>query len=174
MFKKAILGAILATGLASAPASAAVMDFTGLLDGTNFSQNGINGTSSDWWNYPSSDMAHFDGGGASFTYTGGLFDLVSVDMISGGGSGPARFQAFLNSVLVGSVDVAGNAGTFSFDSTFAGVDLVTVSYLSNHFTIDNLTVTEASAVPEPMSLALLGAGLLGLAVSRRSRATRTA
>ncbi|HEV7265111.1 MAG TPA: PEP-CTERM sorting domain-containing protein [Falsiroseomonas sp.] len=175
MFKQALLGAALAAGLAAAPASAAVMDFTGLVDfSAAFDQNGINGTSGSWWNWPGADMAHFDDGTATFTYAGGLFNLISVDMISGGGNGPARFTAFLNNVQVATVDVGGGAGTFAFGATFGGIDQVVVSYVSDHFTIDNLTIAAATAVPEPMSLALLGTGLLGLAVSRRRRAARQA
>lgn len=40
---------------------------------------------------------------------------------------------------------------------------------SNDFSLDNITLSVASPVPEPGALALLGVGLLGLGVARRRR-----
>lgn len=157
--------------LAASSASATVVDFTGLGNFTNYSQNGMNMTSNSVWNWPGANMAHMDGGMASFTMgSGENFNLDSVFMVSNGGTGPARFTAFDNGVSLGSVDVAGSAGTFTFGTLFDGIDEFRVTVVGSHFTFDDINFSNATAVPEPGSLVLLGLGLAGLAYRRRKTA----
>lgn len=164
-FKAAAAAAVV---LAASTANATVMNFTGLNDFTNYSQNGLNMSSGNVWNWPGSNMAHMDGGSALFSLaTGGNFNLDSVLMVSDGGFGPARFTAINNGLDLGFVDIAGNAGTFLFSSLFDGIDAFRVSVPGSHFTFDDINFT--NAVPEPGSLALLGLGLAGLASLRRKR-----
>ncbi len=162
------LAAVTALGLSSA--SATVLDFTGLTNYSNFSQNGMDMTATTVWNYPGGDMAHMDSGVASFKIsTLGIFNLNSVFMVSGGGSGPARFTAFLGGSDLGFVDVSGGAGTYNFSSLFSGIDEFRVSTTNDHFTFDdvNFSVTRGTVPDGGSTLALLGSVIGGLAFVRR-------
>lgn len=143
------------------PASASVVTFSGLGDFQNYSEAGMNMTSSTVWNWPGTEMAHMDGGIATFQLAnGGNFDLTSVEMINAGGSGPGRFEAYLNGSLVGVVDIPGNAGVFNFGPQFQNIDEFRVSVPNGHFTYDNINFT-AAAVPEPATLTAMGLMLVG-------------
>ncbi len=161
------LSAFIATAvlsLAAASANAGTITFTGLSSSSNFSEAGMNMTSNSVWNWPGMDMAHMDGGQAVFKLaSAGDFFLTSVELLAAGGGGTARFDAYNNNVLVGTVDHSG-AGVFGF--AFGQIDEFRVSVPGNHFTFDNVNFRE-SAVPEPSGVALLGLGLAGLLFSRR-------
>jgi hypothetical protein len=47
-------------------------------------------------------------------------------------------------------------------------------YYPKHFTIDNLTISEATVVPEPSTYGLIGIGALGLAFAARRRKLKSA
>ncbi len=157
---------------AAAPAAqAGVVTFGSLVNNTNYTEAGMAMTANSVWNWPGAGMAHMDGGTAVFKLTSGAdFNLDSVDMIAAGGNGNARFSAYDNGVLLGFVEISGNAGHYNFDSTFQIIDEFRVSVLDSHFTFDNLTFSDAGSVPEPVSLALVGVALVGVGAARRRKA----
>lgn len=94
---------------------------------------------------------------------------------SGGvGPVPITLQAFFGTTLVGSITTLGVAppGFFNPEGTLAfaaaAFDNVRISSV-NVFGVDNLRATQASVVPEPATVALVGAGLAGLGVAARRR-----
>ncbi|MBC2714549.1 MAG: PEP-CTERM sorting domain-containing protein [Desulfobacteraceae bacterium] len=56
-----------------------------------------------------------------------------------------------------------------FDVNFFGVDELSFSTVGSHFAMDNFTYNETAPVPEPATVLLMGAGLLGLMGYNRKR-----
>ena len=185
MFKKIKLSAALSTiALAFfAPlSSATVVDFTGLINGTNYTENGMVMASTVVKRWNGLDIAHMgkDNGVAIFKLlSNNDFNLSSVDMYSAEkdmGNGPAKFEAYNNGVYKGFANVNGNAGTYSFDRVFNGIDEFRISVFNNKsFTFDNINfgpatiASDLNTVPEPSTLALVGLSLAGLALARKRK-----
>lgn len=113
-----------------------------------------------------------DSGPETFNLTtGGIFDLLSVFINHIDFSDPVTWTGFLNGSMVASDTFnTGGGGTHNFVG-LTGVDLVTfsVSGIWTDPSFDNLTY-QASSVPVPATLALLGLGLAGLGYTRKRSA----
>ena len=110
---------------------------------------------------------------------GGLFTFDSIQWAtveSTLGANDVIIEGFLGAALVGSVAITGSSATFQTQTGFAGpIDSlrirVTSQALENAMQFDNLVLTP-TAVPEPGTLLLLGAGIAAL-VARRRLSART-
>ncbi|MDO8178589.1 MAG: PEP-CTERM sorting domain-containing protein [Undibacterium sp.] len=176
------LSCAVALVVSSSAASAAIMTFSGIPGSStampSYTENGITAVSTsggNFWGYPSAGQLHLDPSAfnnSSFDFNfGGLgFDLNAVD-VSFASSGAIGTWTGYNAanVLVATYVMSGS--TIHLDTAFAGFsDLYRVHLVNtgSHFSIDNLNMT-ASKVPEPISLALLSIGLLGMSASRRKK-----
>lgn len=75
----------------------------------------------------------------------------------------------------GSLDLKNGLNFLSFEPSFAGGNFLYIKSLSSggSFSGRYVAVTENTAVPEPGTVALIGLGLLGVAVSRRFKLSGT-
>ena len=102
--------------------------------------------------------------------TGGIFDLISVDILHSDAGDPILFNGYRNSILVSTQTI--NALDYGFLSLsgFTGLDEVTIGVTGTFVDpdFDNLTY---QVVPIPAAVWLFGSGLLGLiGISRRKKA----
>lgn len=96
---------------------------------------------------------------------------------------PASFtlMAYLGATLVGQVSASGTIppqfgfpeGQIAFTDA-GGFDRIVLSSTATDFAIDDVTVRQAQVVPEPATVALLGAGVVALGVGGAWRRRRAA
>lgn len=179
--RKLVMATLLGLALLGAGvANAATMTFDGL-SGTyygSYTENGLTATPPSngyLWAWPISGVAHLDPGSSwgdrsiDFSFSGGKFNLLSVEILTIGGSGANNglWEAFSNGTLVGSINTDSLSDHIvNFGNDFSNVDLVRVTNANNHFSFDNLNYEPAS-VPEPSTIALVGLGIAGVALLRR-------
>jgi hypothetical protein len=170
------LSAIAVLVASASQANAAIVDFTGVQTGQNYSQNGMQVTTSPLGGLQThwGEVGHIDpfGSGLEAIHTlisGGDFTLNSVDMPSVGifpGSETGRFTAYNNGVSLGFVDLAAGIGTYNFGALFANIDEFRVGSPDTHISWDNVNFTASNSVPVGSSAVLVGLALLGLAAVR--------
>lgn len=110
---------------------------------------------------------------------GGVFTLGSVDVATAASNNPGLsilVEGFLNGLSVGTLSTTfGSAFTTLSGSSLGTVDRLVFDGIGSGggFELDNLTLNAASgpgSIPEPVSLALFGIGLAGLAAARKRQA----
>ncbi len=105
--------------------------------------------------------------------TGGTFDFTSMWARSGWPSSGYTVNGYLGGSLVGSTHVNVDT-TYSFASfDLVGIDDLTIVGDGGNLLIDDMMAGPTAAVPEPSEIALMLAGLGGLAALARRRASRT-
>lgn len=194
---KALLSvaAVAASILTAAPASATVLDFEGVtqLSCCETMPNGYGGL--DWQNFYiikdtnhpgtgyqrgviSGEFAGFNGNGLpasitatadAFSFDGGWFTSAWYEgnelVIEGFSDGDAVADYSLTVTL--------NTQTPLFlDVNWTGLQRLRFTSSRDHFAVDDLRINEgvATEVPEPLTIGLLGMGLLGVAGARRRKA----
>lgn len=92
--------------------------------------------------------------------------------------GSPSFNALVTYGNGSTEDIALSAGGFSFWGITSELEIKSIHFglanggatMDGYFEIDNLTIGNSRAVPEPGTLLLMGLGLIGLSVSRRKKA----
>lgn len=110
---------------------------------------------------------------------GGAFQFVGADFATQNGTSSYTFQGFLASLsqYSGGGTLPGNGAfaTYASGNSGTGIDELFISFAADggasSYNVDNI-VLASTAVPEPSTVALLAAGLLGMGAvrSRRRRA----
>jgi hypothetical protein len=110
------------------------------------------------------------------------FFLDSFVIAGAWGTQTLTISGLNNGIQLFSQTLAVSLAPTVFTADWAGIDQLRIATGSDfvqdfslsgrgqHWALDNLTINEAATVPEPSSLAIVGLGLIGLAIARRKRA----
>jgi hypothetical protein len=134
-------------------------------------------TSSTWVAYNPGEVSPSD-----FFLAGSpidTFDLNSFVIAGAWGTQTLLIEGLNDAALLFSTSLAVSLTPALFTPNWSGIDQLRISIgndfvqdqslggAGQHWALDNLTINQSSAVPEPSALPLLALGLAGLCVSRR-------
>ncbi len=119
----------------------------------------------------------FDIDGTSSAQFGFDFDVTSISFIFGGNGGV--FDVVAKDIVGNIVDLFYTAdtddGAFAGPLTLSGAGIRSLYWTDPGYSfaaLDNVSITGASSVPEPASIALLGLGLAGIGWRRKVKTKR--
>lgn len=155
-------------------------DFTGWTEGGNFEFSQV--ATGPFYDYAGAQDGAFYGtfgpvgsdASLSQTFSDSPGATLTVSFwINAVGDAPSDFAVLFNSeTIVDAIDPSLNGWTM-FSGTFTATGSDTIQLLvrddPGYIAFDNFSVTEGGAVPEPISIALFGAGLAGLGATRRRK-----
>lgn len=196
--KQLILMLMAAVLLQAAAVSAEVIDFESLASddagyyewGTSYTEGGYQLTSDDMFASDGLQSSLYLGG-STYVYTaymgeydialtsrdGSLFDVSSIDLAElmlpyGGTDVSVTFTGTKadSTTVATTFTLDGSDGweTFLFGDEFSSLTSLVWNNVADYHAFDNITV-EASSVPVPAAIWLLGSGLVGLAGLRRKK-----
>ena len=163
------------------------MTFSGvsndLVSLNSYTESGITATSVDgsFWGFPSGAQLHLDpdsfgNSTFDFTFSGGAFDLVGFDISDTGFGSVGTLTGYdaMNNVVATNIFAGDTLGTLTFEG-FNSISRLRLVDTVNHFSIDNLVLNAAAAVPEPSTWAMMlfGFGMVGASMRYRRRSTTT-
>ena len=181
--------------LFSFPANATIVDFDAFApqdtvlnvisyQGLDFTRFGSNGFMLDWDNTSTNPSPNSNGtpaliflgfGGPSEDFVritktgGGIFDLNSLDMTISWYDTNASEQIFINGNPITLFQ-----GIQTYNLNLTGVTQVDVTGFPDGYWLMDNVVYDATAVPEPGTLTLMGMGMAGVALIRRRKRAHTA
>ena len=124
----------------------------------------------------SGDYSAFNGYGefASLNINSGVFDFVGAYLTSAWQDGNSvTVEGYLGGpmgILVDAMTVTVNTDIPTWvDFNFVGIDSLVFSSTEKQFVLDDFTYNSSTPVPEPATMLLLGAGLLGMGVVGRKK-----
>lgn len=164
-FNKILIPIVFVFLIAAVPVKAAIIDFTGVPFGTyltadyfedGFKMDLITGHYDFFGEYVNIDNEDLFVSKLRFTdLSGSPFTLTQLDVVTAGG--------VITSSKGGSVSLSSTGTELFAGAAWKDIDWFEFTQKGTYNAIDNIYVSPRLAVPEPATLLLFGAGLIGLA-----------